>query len=147
MANPIENVVEKLALQLLEGSDIELVDVEYIRERDWYLRVYIDKAGGIDIEDCQRLSEKLEAKLDELDPIPGSYYLEVSSPGLDRTLKKEKDLKRHLNDRVELIGYAPIDGEKTVVGRLTGYDDNAYEIDGRSIERSKVAKLRLYVEV
>lgn len=147
MASHIETVVEKLAEEFLSGSDIELVDVEYVKERDWYLRVFIDKIGGIDIEDCQWLSEKLEEKLDELDPIQGSYYLEVSSPGLDRVLKKEKDLKRHLNDMVEATGYAPIDGQKIIVGRLTGYTDDAYEIDGRAIARDKVAQIRLYVEI
>lgn len=147
MASHIETVVEKLAEAFLAGSEIELVDVEYVKERDWYLRVYIDKAGGIDIEDCQWLSEKLEEKLDELDPIQGSYYLEVSSPGIDRVLKKEKDLKRHLNDMVEVTGYAPIDGQKVIVGQLTGYTDDTYEVDGRPIERSKVAQIRLYVEI
>ena len=80
VGNHIENLVENLSVELLTGTDIELIDVEYVKERDWYLRVYINKVGGIEIEDCQFLSEQLEAKLDELDPIKESYYLEVSSP-------------------------------------------------------------------
>lgn len=147
MAGRIETVVEELALKLLRDSSIELIDVEYVKERDWYLRVYIDKEGGIDIEDCQWLSELLEKELDEIDLIQGSYYLEVSSPGIDRVLKKEKDLVRHENDMVEVTGYAPIDGEKVIIGRLTGHTDDAYEIDGKRIERSKVAQIRLYVEI
>lgn len=85
-AKNIEEAVEVMAQHLLEGQDIiELVDVEYVKEHtDWYLRVYIDKEGGIDIEDCQGLSEKLEAELDEKNTIPESYILEVSSPGIDR---------------------------------------------------------------
>ena len=100
MANKVEILVEELALQLLDGTEIELVDVEFVKERDWYLRVFIDKENGIDIEDCQKLSEQLEVKLDELDPISESYYLEVSSPGLDRALKKEYDCVRHTGDKV-----------------------------------------------
>ena len=85
----IEQQVEKIVLELLEGqSEIEMVDVEYVKERDWYLRVFIDKEGGIEIDDCQALSEKLEERLDAEDFITDSYILEVSSPGIDRVLRK-----------------------------------------------------------
>lgn len=147
MANHIETLVEGLAEQLLEGTGIELVDVEYIKEREWYLRVFIDKEGGIDIEDCQALSEKIEAKLDELDPIQDSYYLEVSSPGLDRILKKEKDLRRHIGDMVEVTTYMAIDGKKTSVGKLTGFNDEKIELGDLSIARDKIATIRLHLEL
>lgn len=91
----IEAKVEELVSDILAGTDLELVDVEYVKEREWYLRVFLDKPGGIDVDDCQAVSEKLEAKLDELDPIKTSYYLEVSSPGIGRQLKKERDFIRH----------------------------------------------------
>lgn len=146
MANRVETLVEGLAETLLQGTEIELVDVEYVKEHHWYLRVYIDKAGGIDIEDCQRLSEQLEKKLDELDPIPESYFLEVSSPGLDRELKKPRDYERHLGDAVEVSLYAPLDGEKTIVGALEAYGDDAVTVGGKAIERDKIAKIRLHVE-
>lgn len=143
-------IVEELAQQFLEGTEIELVDVEFVKERDWYLRVFIDKENGIDIEDCQKLSEQLEAKLDELDPISESYYLEVSSPGLDRALKKEKDFVRHTGDKVEATLYAPLNGKKTVVGILLGLIDGQIEldVDGEKIvlAKDKVAQVKLYLD-
>ena len=142
MANKVEILVEELALQLL--------DVEFVKERDWYLRVFIDKENGIDIEDCQKLSEQLEVKLDELDPISDSYYLEVSSPGLDRALKKEKDFVRHTGDKVEASLYAPLNGKKTIVGILLGLIDNQIklDVDGEEISLAKeqVAQIKLYLD-
>lgn len=146
MANHIEQLIEAMAEEFLQGTEIELIDVEYVKERDWYLRVFIDKTGGIDIADCQWLSEKLAEKLDELDPIKDSYYLEVSSPGLDRVLKKPKDLERHLGDMVEVTTYMAIDGNKTTVGKLVGYNEAVIELEGISIERDKIASIRLHIE-
>lgn len=150
MANKVEMIVEELAQQFLEGTEIELVDVEFVKERDWYLRVFIDKENGIDIEDCQNLSEQLEAKLDELDPIRESYYLEVSSPGLDRALKKEKDFVRHTGDKVEAALYAPLNGKKTIVGTLLGLVDDQIKlgVDGEEVvlARQQVAQIKLYLD-
>ena len=94
MASRIENEVERIVEELIAGSPLELVAVDYVRERDWYLRVFIDKEGGIEIDDCQELSGRLEEILDAEDLIKTSYILEVSSPGLDRELKKPKDFQR-----------------------------------------------------
>lgn len=146
MANRIETLVEELSAEFLQGTGIEFVDVEYVKERDWYLRVFIDKQGGIDIEDCQRLSEQLEEKLDALDPISDSYYLEVSSPGLDRVLKKEKDFQRHIGDMVEVTTYMAIEGSKVTIGKLTGFDENTIDLDVKSILRDKIASVRLHIE-
>lgn len=150
MSNRVEDLVEKLTLELLADTGIELVDVEYVKERDWYLRVFLDKAGGIEIEDCQWLSDQLEEKLDQLDPIKDSYYLEVSSPGLDRALKKEKDFLRHVGDMVEINTYAPIDGKRVIVGKLTGLVENSIqlEVDGLAlaIPRDKAAQVRLHLD-
>lgn len=150
MSNRIEELVESLASEMLAGTNIELVDVEYVKERDWYLRVFLDKEGGIEIEDCQWLSEQLEEKLDSMDPIKDSYYLEVSSPGLDRALKKEKDFARHIGDMVEINTYAPIDGKKNIVGKLVGLIDNniQIEVDGTelSVPREKASQVRLHIE-
>ncbi|MEG6585504.1 ribosome maturation factor RimP [Dendrosporobacter sp. 1207_IL3150] len=150
MSNRIEELVESLASEMLAGTNIELVDVEYVKERDWYLRVFLDKEGGIEIEDCQWLSEQLEEKLDAMDPIKDSYYLEVSSPGLDRALKKEKDFARHIGDMVEINTYAPIDGKKNIVGKLVGLIDNniQIEVDGTelSVPREKASQVRLHIE-
>ena len=90
----IEDLIAQEVEQIIAGTALELVDVEYVREKNWYLRVFIDKDGGVDLEDCQRVSEKLSKVLDEKDPIQDNYLLEVSSPGLDRILKKDKDFIR-----------------------------------------------------
>ncbi|WP_425060899.1 Ribosome maturation factor RimP [Sporomusa carbonis] len=146
----IETVVEKLVSDIIADSQIELVDVEYVKERDWYLRVFLDKQTGIEIDDCQWVSERLEAKLDELDLIKGHYYLEVSSPGLDRPLKKERDFIRHAGDKVEIKTYEPINGQKLLVGTLLGAvgHDICIDVDGQplSVPRDKVAQVRLHIE-
>lgn len=147
----IEKLVEKLTGEIIQGTNLELVDVEYVKERDWYLRVFLDKPGGMELEDCQWVSERLEAKLDELDPVRESYYLEVSSPGLDRPLKKEADFVRHAGDKVEIHTFAPLDGRKLIVGTLVGISaDSQIQIvvDGNEIQipRDKVSLIRLYLE-
>ncbi|MDF2523912.1 MAG: hypothetical protein K0R31_1553, partial [Clostridiales bacterium] len=92
----IEETIAELALPIAEKNSFELVDVEFIKEgTNWYLRIYIDKPNGITLEDCQTVSEEISKKIDEIDPINQSYFLEVSSPGLDRPLKKEKDYEKY----------------------------------------------------
>ena len=148
-AKNIEEAVEVMAQHLLEGQDIiELVDVEYVKEHtDWYLRVYIDKEGGIDIEDCQELSEKLEAELDEKNTIPESYILEVSSPGIDRVLRKARDLIREQGKKIDVTLYAPLDGQKILTGVLTGFDGKAVTLDQSvTIELEKAAQIRLHID-
>lgn len=148
-AKNIEEAVERIASELLAGQDIiELVDVEYVKEHtDWYLRVYIDKDGGIDIEDCQELSEKLETQLDEKNIIPDSYILEVSSPGIDRVLRKPRDYEREQGKKVDVTLYAPVDGEKTLTGVLTGFDGTAITLDGTKVlDLSKAAQVRLHID-
>ena len=129
---------------------MELVDVEFVRERDWYLRVYLDKAGGIEIDDCQMVSEKLEAMLDAKDPIRESYYLEVSSPGLDRPLKKDKDFIRHRGSKVEVAFFAPKNGKKQLVGVLEEHTpDTVTLLVGEEkvvLERKEISLIRLYLE-
>ncbi|MDF2501032.1 MAG: Ribosome maturation factor rimP [Anaerosporomusa subterranea] len=150
MANHIEQSVEKLVLECIEGSGLELVDVEYVRERDWFLRIYIDKAGGIGVEDCQWLSERIGEKLDEADFIRDSYYLEVSSPGLDRPLKNLKDFVRHAGQKIELHTFAPINGKKIIIGTLKELVNNTIilDIDGTevSVPKDKTSQVRLYIE-
>ncbi|MBQ9376746.1 MAG: ribosome maturation factor RimP [Schwartzia sp.] len=147
MANAVEKEAERLAKELLTGSGIELVDVEYVRERDWYLRVFIDKEGGIDIEDCQSLSERLEKLLDERDTVPESYILEVSSPGLDRVLKKPRDFERERGKTVDVTLYEPLDGQKIITGELAAYDGKELVLAGREpIPKEKVAQVRLHID-
>ena len=148
-AKNIEAAVEEIVSELLAGQDvIELVDVEYVKEHtDWYLRVYIDKDGGIDIEDCQELSENLEVQLYERTVIPDSYILEVSSPGIDRVLRKPRDYEREQGKKVDVTLYAPMDGKKEWTGVLTGFDGKAVTLDETTvIELSKAAQIRLHID-
>lgn len=148
----IEQIVEEIVEEIIQKEQLplELVDVEFVKERDWYLRVYLDKEGGLDLEDCQLISIRLEAKLDELDPISESYYLEVSSPGLDRQLKKDKDFLRHIGDEVEVHTYSPFKDKKKWVGILKGYEDHSIQLDVNGelmeISRDKISVVRLYLE-
>lgn len=150
-AKDIELKVEKIVNELLANQDIiELVDVEYVKEHtDYYLRVYIDKDGGIDIEDCQSLSEELEGRLDDENIIADSYILEVSSPGIDRVLRKERDFIREQGKSVDVTLYAPLDGQKMITGILTGFDSDTKTIildDSQNIELAKIAQIRLHID-
>ena len=146
----IEQQVKKIVLELLEGqSEIEMVDMEYVKERDWYLRVFIDKEGGIEIDDCQALSEKLEERLDAEDFITDSYILEVSSPGIDRVLRKQRDFQREQGKKVDVSLYAPLEGskEKELTGVLTGSDEASITLDGElQLPLEKVAQIRLHID-
>ena len=147
MANRVEEAVEKIAEEILANTDYELVDVEYVKERDWFLRVYIDKEGGIGLDDCQEVSGLLDEKLEELNIINDRYILEVSSPGLDRALKKEKDFKREMGKLVDIALYKAIDGEKMITGKLTGYTKDIITIDEtREIALKDIALVRLHID-
>ena len=149
MANKIEEAVEKLAAELIgQMPELELVDVEYVREqRNWFLRIYIDKAGGIDLDDCQNFSEKLGELLDRESYLRDPYVLEVSSPGLDRALKKPRDFIRERGKSVDVSFYAPIDGKKSVTGVLDGCDGKFLALEGFDpIPMDKVSLIRLHID-
>ena len=146
----IENLVAREAEQIIAGTDLELVDVEYVRERDWYLRVFIDKEGGVGLEDCQAVSEKLSKVLDAKDPIADNYLLEVSSPGWDRVLKTDADFVRYKGRDVDVHFFKPRDGMKMIVAVLVGKsgDTVRLSVDGAEtdIERKEIAQIRLHVD-
>lgn len=149
MAKHVEEAVEAIVQDIVRDSNLEVVDVEYVKERDWYLRVFLDKEGGVEIDDCQRVSEKLEQILDERDFLTEAYILEVSSPGLDRVLKKARDFEREQGKAVEVTFYAPVDGKKIWVGTLTGYDreKNAIVLDAeKELPLEKTAQVRLHID-
>lgn len=147
MSNKVETKVESLMEEMLQGSDFELVDVEYVKERDWYLRIFVDKVGGIDLDDCKILSEKLGAVLDKENVIDGAYILEMSSPGLDRVLKKDKDFVREAGKKIDVTLYAPIDGKKNFTGVLEYRDKDFLKLaDIEPLPRDKVAQVRLHIE-
>ena len=147
MANKIELRVEELMNDILQDSEFELVDVEYIMERDWYLRIFVDKPGGVDLDDCQMLSEKIGKILDKEQLIEDSYILEVSSPGIDRVLKKDRDFVREAGKQVDVSLYAPLDGKKNFVGTLESRDKNFLTLkEFQPIPREKVAQVRLHID-
>ncbi|AEY65683.1 ribosome maturation factor RimP [Clostridium sp. BNL1100] len=151
MKKNIQQTVTELVSPVVENLNYELVDVEYVKEgANWYLRVYIDKPGGISIDDCQAVSEQISDLLDKNDPIDQSYYLEVSSPGLDRPLKTEKDFTKYKGELVEVKVFQPIDGKKIFEGELVGLKDNFIVInqDGHEVqfERDKVAIVKRVIK-
>jgi ribosome maturation factor RimP len=144
-----EAKTENFLLPLMEENNYELVDVEYVKEAgNWYLRAYIDKEGGITVDDCETISRRLGDWLDEKDFIADSYILEVSSPGLGRPLKKEKDFKRSLGKNVDIKLYKPLNKQKDFTGMLISYDKETVTItqeDGIELvlNRPEIALIRL----
>lgn len=145
-----ESKTEALLQPLMEKNNFELVDVEYVKEGgNYYLRAYIDKEGGITINDCELISRALSDILDEKDFIPDAYILEVSSPGLGRQLKKEKDFKRSLGEEIEIKLYKPMEKKKELIGLLEDFDaDNLYVTlenneEPIAVSRKNIAMVRL----
>lgn len=148
----IPQLVEQLLLPYLNEHGFELVDIEYVKEGGRrFLRVYVDKEGGIDIDECGRISEYLSDRLDEADPIPESYFLEVSSPGAERPLKKPEDFQRAVGKHVLITTYAPVDGRKEFEGTLVAYDGEQASVQiGKTthhIPVSRIAGARLAVVI
>ena len=146
-----EQRTEKLLLPIVEEHNFELVDVEYVKEgSDYYLRAYIDKPEGVNIIDCENVSRALSDALDQADFIPDAYILEVSSPGLGRTLKKDKHLARSIDEEVEVKLFKAIDKCKEFTGILVGFDADTLTIreeDGeRTFQRSDIALIRLTID-
>lgn len=147
-----EAKAEEMLLPIVESHGFELVDVEYVKEgSSWYLRAYIDKPGGITIDDCELVSRAFSDVIDQNDFIEDSYIMEVSSPGLLRPLKKDKDFNRYLEKPIEIRTYKMIDMKKEFMGILKSYDKEQITIgeeDGteRSFRRNELALVRPYVE-
>ena len=149
MSKITERVFE-LARPVVEDEGCSLWDVEYLREAGtWYLRIYIDKEGGVSIDDCERISRRLDPILDEADPIPESYVFEVGSAGADRELKRPSDFAQFMSAEIEVKLYKPLDGSKSFVGKLIGYEEGTVVMDWRGKELrfapSQIAQVRLYV--
>ena len=149
----ITDKVSLLARPVVEEAGCTLWDVEYVREAGtWYLRVYIDKPGGVSIDDCERISRELDPVLDEADPIPDSYVFEVGSAGAERELKRPRDFEQFMGSEVEVKLYQPLDGSKSFVGVLRGYDaDGTVTIERGNkelrITKTQTAQVRLHVSI
>ena len=143
----VTDVVAQLAQPIVEQAGCTLWDVEYVKEAgEWFLRVYIDKEGGVDINDCEAVSRPLSDLLDEADPIQDSYTFEVSSAGLDRPLKKPEHFAACAGQQVDVRFYRPVDGRKEYTGALVGCDgDGNVTVDDKTFEKKDVAQVRLHV--
>ena len=146
-----ETRTETLLAPIAEANHVEIYDVEYVKEgSEWFLRAYIDKEGGVDIDDCVAVSRALSDKLDEEDFIEEAYTLEVSSPGLGRILKKDRHLEKSLGEEVEIKTYKPIDKCKEFAGSLKAYDADSITIETEGQEkiftRADIAVIRLALD-
>ncbi len=151
----VTDIVEQMALPIVEEAGLELVDVEYKKEgANWFLRVYIDKPEGVDIDDCSRVSEQLSDLLDETDPIPNAYFLEVSSPGAERPLKKPEDFERAIGSYIHVTLYQALNKQKEFDGHLEAYDGESLTLSYRQkgvskqivLKMDQVASARLAIE-
>ncbi len=149
------NMTEKKILPLLEPiveeKGLDLVEVEFVKEgANWYLRIFIDKDGGVTIDDCEDVSRQLEVKLDETDPIEQAYILEVSSPGIDRPLKKDKDFEKYKGEVIDVKLYQAVDGTKQFQGKLLGLEDGIISLEEengtiRQFGKKETASVKLAV--
>lgn len=146
-----ETRTEELLTPIVERFGVEIYDVEYVKEgSDWYLRAYIDKPDGVNIQDCENVSRALSDELDKEDFIEDAYILEVSSPGLGRALKKDKHLEKSLGEEVEIKTYKPIDKQKEFKGVLKAYDADSITVtienEEKIFAREEIAIIRLALD-
>ena len=149
--NKIESQVLKYLEPIAAEADVEIWDIEFQKEGpNHVLRVYLDKAGGICLDDCETVSRALEAVLDEKDPIPQAYLLEVSSAGLDRAIKYKTHFEKCMGKNVDVILFAPVDGTKEFTAALNGFDGKTvtFQIDGeaKTLPLDKISSIRLSIE-
>ena len=147
----VTDIVTKIAQPVVEAHGCQLWDVEYVREGDQrFLRLYLDKEGGVDITDCEAISRAVDPLLDEADPIAESYHFEVCSAGLERALKRPSDFERFMGSNITVKLYRPRNGLKEIPCVLTGYDDGKVTVEAGketiTFEKSQVALVRLRVE-
>jgi ribosome maturation factor RimP len=143
--------IEELVTPIINENRLELVDVEYKKEgKNWFLRIFIDKEGGVTVDDCTRVSRQIEDLIEVEEVVPSSYVLEVSSPGLDRPLKKEKDFLRFKGKRAHVTTYTPIHQQKSFKGTILDFQKDVLflNIDSQAVEipRTQIAKAKLEIE-
>lgn len=153
----VVDLVSDLLEDIVSNTAFDIVDVEFVKEgKSWFLRVFADKPGGIDIDECAMISEKLSEKLDNItpDPIPQAYFLEVSSPGAERPLKNEHDLTNAINKYIHISFYQLYEGQKFLEGHLISFDNVSLTLSIKdktrikmiTVERKLIAKIRLAIE-
>ncbi len=147
----VSELTKEILLPFIEQNDYELVGIEFVKEgKERYLRVYIDKPSGIDMSDCRIVSEYLSSHLDKTDPIEENYFLEVSSPGVERVLKNDYEFNKYSGEIVEIKLFQPINGKKLLKGELLGLVNNELEVNVEgtklSIPKDKIAKVKKVFE-
>lgn len=153
----VVDTVKNIVQPIVDEFQFELVDVEFVKEgKNWFLRTYIDKPGGIDIEECALVSEKISERMDQIDPdpIPQAYFLEVSSPGAERPLKKEADYQNAIGSYISISLYEPVEGQKVYEGTLKDLTEETLTLTIRiktrekeiEFNRKKIAKARLAIK-
>lgn len=141
----VTEAVETIARPVVEEEGCSLWSVEYVREAGrWYLRIFIDKEGGVDVADCERISRRLDPMLDEADPVPDSYVFEVGSAGIDRELKRPSDFEQFMGAEVEIRLYQPVNGKKSAVGILAAYENGDVTVDKTTFKKQQIAQVRLH---
>ena len=144
----ISDKVEALARPVVEEEGCKLWSVEYIKEAGtWYLRIFIDKDGGVGIADWEAISRRLDPILDEADPIPESYVFEVGSAGAERELKRPSDFEQFIGSDVEVKLYQSYEGRKTLVGTLEEYNDGNITVSGVELKKEQIAQVKLHVTI
>ena len=151
MANQTEKLVLEISEPVAQKQGVYVVDVSYKKEKDgWFLRLFIDKEGGVGIDDCEAFSRAVEAELDRMDPIEGNYCLEVSSPGVERRLVKDREFAYYVGRKVDVKLYEPINEKKEFCGILTGYKDKTVTVsteDGNiEFEKQQAVYVKLHFE-
>ena len=151
MSQNISSKVEDLIIPVIQGNNLDLVDVQYVKEgKEWYLRIFIDKPDGITLDDCEVVSREVGQLLDENDPLKTSYILEVSSPGIERPLKKEKDYLRFLGSKVTVKTFDTIDGQKKFIGYLKEFKEGIVTLTVNekdiNISLDKIASANLTID-
>lgn len=147
----IEKAIEDISLEIAKDQGVEVVDVEYVKEgTNMFLKVYIDNGSGIDLDSCELFSRALSKELDEKDPIKDFYFLEVSSPGLNRRLKKDKDFESSIGKDIEIGLFSKQDGKKQFMGKLLSFDKDFLEIESEEetirIDRKNISKVNLFID-
>jgi ribosome maturation factor RimP len=151
LSRQVVATVEKMILPILQAEGLTLVGIEYKKEgKHWFLRVFIDREGGdVSVDDCSRVTGPLSVALDTADPIPGTYFLEVSSPGAERPLKKTTDYRKAIGKHIHVTTYEPVEGQKVFEGMLTHFEDNILTVQEQKKETQiplgKIAKARLAI--
>ena len=139
----VEEAVWKCIETKVNELGCKIYDIEYVKEgTGWYLRIYIDKDGGVSINDCEDVSRTIDPLIDELNPIKTPYSLEVSSPGVERVLRRDEHFERYLNSEVEVSLFKPINGERKIKGILTGFNSEKVQIDNNDIDRKDISVVK-----